>query len=134
MQALMRPAIAEWGFTSWIQRFPASTIKRLQAIQNSTTSSRHIILTLAYGLTDFNIAKLNALITRLMVRRMQAERVGDSAKIEQIEQVLTSLHKAIDQVTGIPASKRHAGTDVCRTRTNRGAAKAVMGTHREPKL
>lgn len=117
MHALASVSSAEAGFTAWLEGFPHSSILRLKAINTSTSSSRHIILALAYGLTDLRIAKLNGLITGLMLRRMQAERRGDSVRIERIEKVLQSLHLAIDKVTGFEASKVHGDGQVCRAVT-----------------
>lgn len=117
MHALASVRSAEAGFTAWLEGFPNSSILRLKAINTSTSSSRHIILALAYGLTDFRIAKLNGLITGLMLRRMQAERRGDKTRIERIEKVLHSLHLAIDKVTGFEASKVHGDGQVCRAVT-----------------
>lgn len=117
MHALASVSSAEAGFTAWLEGFPNSSILRLKAINTSTSSSRHIILALAYGLTDLRIAKLNGLITGLMLRRMQAERRGDSVRIERIEKVLHSLHLAIDKVTGFEASKVHGDGQVCRAVT-----------------
>ncbi len=108
---------AELGFTNWLEGFPGSSILRLRAINMSTSSSRHIILALAYGLTDLRIAKLNGLITGLLLRKMQAERRADTKRIERIEKVLYSLHKAIDKVTGFEASKIHGDGQICRART-----------------
>lgn len=108
---------AEVGFTKWLEAFPPVSRGRLHAINTSTSSSRHIILALAYGLTDFHIARLNGLITGLMLRRMQAERRGDERRIVRIEKVLHSLHKAIDRVTGYEASTIHNDGQVCRART-----------------
>lgn len=117
MQALASSRTAEVGFAVWLEAFPPASKTRLRAINTSTSSSRHIILALAYGLTDFRIAKLNGLITRLMVRRMQAERRGEKLIIERIEKVLHSLHEAIDKVTGFEASKIYGDGQVCRART-----------------
>ncbi|MBX9951042.1 MAG: hypothetical protein K2Y39_17865 [Candidatus Obscuribacterales bacterium] len=114
MHALAGAGSAEIGFTTWLSGFPASSILRLRAINTSTSSSRHIILALAYGLTDFRIAKLNGLITGLMLRRMQAERRGDARRIARIEKVLHALHVAIDEVTGFPASTIHGDGQICR--------------------
>lgn len=114
---------AEHGFTSWLAEFPKPSILRLRAINTSTSSSRHIILALAYGLTDFRIAKLNALITGLMLRRMQAKRRSDTKRIERIEKVLHALHLAIDKVTGFEASKVHGDGQICRARTSKSATK-----------
>lgn len=118
MQALAGARSAEIGFTSWLNGFPPSSILRLRAINTSTSSSRHIILALAYGLTDFRIAKLNGLITGLMLRRLQAERHGDGKRVERIEKVLQSLHVAVDSVTGFPASEIHADGQICRARNS----------------
>lgn len=117
MHAIASAHEAENGFTSWLAGFPKPSILRLRAINTSTSSSRHIILALAYGLTDLRIAKLNGLITGLMLRRMQAERRGDKKRIERIEKVLHSLHMAIDTVTGFEASKIHGEGQICRART-----------------
>jgi len=117
MQSISRQRPAELGFLSWLEAFPEPSISRLRAINTSTSSSRHIILALAYGLTDLRIARLNGIITGLMLRRMQAERRGDSGRIERIEHVLHSLHLAIDKVTGFEASKIYGDGEVCRART-----------------
>ncbi len=117
MHAIAGAKSAEHGFASWLGAFPKPSILRLRAINTSTSSSRHIILALAYGLTDLRIAKLNGLITGLMLRRMQAERRGDSNRIERIEKVLHALHQAIDTVTGFEASKVHGDGQICRART-----------------
>ena len=111
----------EHGFTAWLEGFPNHSILRLKAINTSTSSSRHIILALAYGLTDFRIGKLNGLITGLMLRRMQAERRGDRKRIERIEKVLHALHISIDKVTGFPASTVHGDGQICRARTKRAS-------------
>lgn len=110
---------AERGFTNWLEGFPDSSILRLRAINTSTSSSRHIILALAYGLTDLRIAKLNGLITGLMLGRLQAERRADTQRIERIEKVLHALHKAIDQVTGFEASEIYGDGQICRARTGK---------------
>lgn len=117
MHAIAAARSAETGFTTWLNGFPPSSILRLRAINTSTSSSRHIILALAYGLTDFRIAKLNGLITGLMLRRMQAQRRGDGKRIERIEKVLQSLHVAIDRVTEFPASEIHGDGQICRARS-----------------
>lgn len=119
MHAITTARSAEIGFLTWLEDFPPHSIQRLHAINTSTSSSRHIILALAYGLTDLRIARLNGLITGLMLRRMQAQRRGDSKRIERIEKVLHSLHTAIDKVTGYEASKIHGDGKICRARTKK---------------
>ncbi|HNB21168.1 MAG TPA: hypothetical protein PKZ32_02040 [Candidatus Melainabacteria bacterium] len=116
MQGIACTRTPEAGFIAWLEAFPESSIARLRAINRSTSSSRHIILALAYGLTDLRIAKLNGLITGLMLRRMQAERKGDCRRTERIENVLHSLHLAIDKVTGFPGSKINGDEQICRAR------------------
>ena len=117
MHAIAGTRSAEHGFLTWLEAFPAPSKQRLHAINTSTSSSRHIILALAYGLTDFRIARLNGLITGLMLRRMQAERRGESNRIAKIENVLHALHVAIDKVTGYEAYKIHGDGQICRART-----------------
>jgi hypothetical protein len=119
MRAIASTRSAEHGFLSWLEEFPPPSKQRLHAINASTSSSRHIILALAYGLTDFHIARLNGLITGLMLRRMQAERRGDNNRIAKIEKVLHALHVAIDKVTGYEASKIHGDGQICRARTKK---------------
>ncbi len=62
MHTIGGAAAAKHGFTAWLEDFPRASILRLRAINSSTSSSRHIILALAYGLYDLRIAKLNGLI------------------------------------------------------------------------
>lgn len=123
MHAITGARSAERGFTDWLAEFPSQSILRLKAINTSTSSSRHIILALAYGLTDLRIAKLNGLITGLMLRRMQAQRRADTRRVERIEKVLHALHKAIDKVTGFEASTIHGDGQVCQSRTKQKSAK-----------
>lgn len=128
MHAITGARSAERGFTNWLEAFPPQSILRLKAINASTSSSRHIILALAYGLTDLRIAKLNGLITGLLLRRMQAQRQGDTRRVERIEKVLHALHKAIDKVTGFEASTMHGDGQICKSRTKQKSAK-----HRNPR-
>ncbi|MBY0548531.1 MAG: hypothetical protein K2W95_14775 [Candidatus Obscuribacterales bacterium] len=84
-----------------LARFPEPTIERLRKINEAATSSRHVIMALGFGAIDPHIGKLNHLIVKLLVRRLRAERVGDKAVIDCIENKLKELHGAIDDVTGV---------------------------------
>lgn len=84
---------------SWLIGLPADSIVRLRQINQSASSSKHIILTLAYGLYDANIRKLNRMITGLLIARLKAERAGKEQTIERINQYMEGIHEAIDFAT-----------------------------------
>lgn len=83
----------------WLKNLPPDSIARLRQINLSASSSRHIILTLAYGVYDRHIRKLNGIITGLLLARLKAERSGRDATISRINKVMEDIHLAIDQVT-----------------------------------
>lgn len=85
---------------SFIVNLPADSIDRLRTINTSTSSSKHIILTLAYGLYDGNIRKLNKMITGLLLSRMKAEKAGKERLVNRINNFLEIMHEAIDLATG----------------------------------
>lgn len=90
----------EVALFDWIQQFPDESIEKLRHINTSATSSKHVLLALAYGFCDVHIRRVNRVIISLMLRRMQAQRVGDSEIVQQLQSRLTDLHVAIDRATG----------------------------------
>lgn len=97
---------------SWIASFPAESIERLRLINATTGSSKHIILSLAYGLYDKQIRALNRMITQLLLARMKAERRGKTQAVKQINDYMEELHEAIDAVTKI-TSVRSSSQAAC---------------------
>ncbi|MBX9722400.1 MAG: hypothetical protein K2X81_13455 [Candidatus Obscuribacterales bacterium] len=92
---------------------PEESIKRLRAINKSTSSARHVILTLTYGLYDPNIGQLNRMIVALLLRRMKAERAGESALVARINDFMKLMHEAIDNVTNVVREHPDSSAEVC---------------------
>ncbi len=86
---------------NWLLSMPEESISRLKNINESTGSAHHVILTLTYGFYDPCIAKLNRMITALLLRRMRAERQGKLFLVERINTFMNEMHKCIDRVTGV---------------------------------
>ena len=89
----------------WLMRWPEDSLQRLKHINTSANSSRHIILSLSYGLYDPHIRKLNRVITSLLVARLKAQRVGKVALVSQINKVMENMHVAVDLATGTTSRK-----------------------------
>jgi hypothetical protein len=100
------------AFRRWLQSFPKESMDRLRTINISTTSSRHVILTLTYGLYDPNIRRVNRMITGLLIARLRAERAGKSRVTARINEFMDDMHAAIDQATGTRAVK-HSSAPPC---------------------
>lgn len=102
------------GFYRWLCGFPVESKNRLKKINSSATSSRHIILTLSFGLIDPNIRALNRMITHFMLLRMKCEKRGDCARVQRMESKLEELHLAIDTITGVYHDKKKSG-ELCKS-------------------
>lgn len=98
---------------SWLRSLPSETVARLNAINNSATSSHHIILALSYGMCDSNIWKLNRMIIGLLLSRLKAEQRADTLRIERINAKLNELHHAIDDLTGVV--REHDESEACKS-------------------
>ncbi|MBX9570173.1 MAG: hypothetical protein K2X77_14845 [Candidatus Obscuribacterales bacterium] len=85
----------------WLASMPAESLDRLTQINSHTGSAHHVILTLAYGLRDRYIGKLNRMIIGLLLRRMKAEREGNDKQVERINSYMKEMHELIDCVTGV---------------------------------
>ncbi len=92
----------EASLFSWLSAFPGASIEKLRRINQASTSSRHIILAITYGLTDRHLASVNKLIIGLMVARHKAGRMHDQRLEGRIEVNLKALHRAINALVGPP--------------------------------
>lgn len=90
----------------WLMSIPQDSLDRLRVINSSTGSSRHIILSLTFGLYDAHIRKLNRMITSLLIARLKAERAGKLRLVARINNFMEEIHTAVDQATGTSAIKR----------------------------
>ncbi len=99
---------------SFIASLPKDSIERLRHINLSTGSPRHIILTLAYGIYDRHIGRLNKMITGLLISRLKAERAGKIRLVNRINDFLENMHEAIDLVTDT-GDKRSRDGFACKT-------------------
>lgn len=113
---------ASQDLRTWVKSLPDETISRLNAINNSATSSHHIILALSYGLCDSNIWKLNRMIIGLLLSRMKAERKSDTLRVERINAKLNELHHAIDDLTGVV--REHDDSEACKSAKRRSMLRA----------
>ncbi len=93
----------------WLLTLPEDSLKRLRKINSSAGSSKHVVLTIAFGLYDRHIRKLNKMITTLLLARMKAERNGNRELVARINAFMDQMHQAIDEVTGIRASQKQDG-------------------------
>lgn len=98
------------AFQQWLTSLPKDSLERLRVINMSTASSRHVILSLTFGLYDAHIRKLNRVITSLLIARLKAERAGKARLVARINNLMEDMHTAIDQATGTPALKRARGS------------------------
>ena len=106
----------------WLSTFPTSSLERLKRVNESTSSSSHILLTMSYGLIDSNIRALNRMIIQLLLCRMRAEKSRDESRLKRLEANLEDLHTAIDHITGVDRSQsKKKGGELCK-RPNRKAA------------
>lgn len=103
---------SNYRLDAWLATVPAESVVRLKAINASTDSARHIILSLAYGLTDAHIGKLNRIITALLISRLKAERAGKVHTVERINDFMDEMHQAIDAVCGM-SGQRKGNAHVC---------------------
>jgi hypothetical protein len=95
------------AFGKWLVTLPDESIDRLRTINTSTGSSRHIILTLAFGVYDKHIGKLNRIITSLLIARLRAERAGKTSLVERINDFMHDIHHEVDVLTGTAANVRN---------------------------
>lgn len=102
----------QYRLDAWLATIPPESVSRLRAINTSTDSARHIILSLAYGLTDAHIGKLNRIITALLISRLKAERAGKEHTVARINKFMEEMHHAIDAVCGM-SGKTHSNAEVC---------------------
>ncbi|MBX9685330.1 MAG: hypothetical protein K2X27_01435 [Candidatus Obscuribacterales bacterium] len=100
-----RSAIQEW-----LLELPEDSLHRLRLINMNTRSSRHVILSLTYGLYDPHIRRLNRMITSLLIARLRAERQGKARLVARINSLMEDMHMAIDQVTGTPINQAARGS------------------------
>ncbi len=96
----------------WLMRWPEDSLKRLKDINTSTDSSRHVILSLTYGLYDPQIRKLNRVITSLLVARLKSQRAGNAGLVAQINNLMENMHLAVDLATGTN-SRRDSHSSPC---------------------
>lgn len=101
------------GLYAWLLSMSGESLGRLKVINANTSSSKHVILALAFGLYDGNIRRLNRMITQLLLARMRAERHGDACKIARINELMEEMHVAIDKVTGVDGRGMRQDQDVC---------------------
>ena len=101
MQSTLFVSPEERGLFQWLSGFPSTSLRRLKQINSSTGSSRHIILTVSYGLVDPNIRALNKMIIHLLLSRMKFEKNGDTRRIERVEKKMGELHTVVDLLTGV---------------------------------
>lgn len=99
----------------WLMTLPADSLARLRTINMSTVSSKHVILSLAYGIYDRHIGKLNRIITSLLISRLKAERAGRTAVVARINDFMEEMHEAIDMATGTAGLRRKTGHACNRT-------------------
>lgn len=85
----------------WLASMPPDSLERLKQINSHTGSAHHVILTLAYGLRDRYINKLNRMIIGLLLRRMKAEQSGNEKQVERINSYMKEMHELIDNITGV---------------------------------
>lgn len=97
----------------WFEQFPESSVKRLRHINQSATSARHVLLALAYGTVDENIAKLNRVITGLLLARLKAERTANFLVVARINTFMTLMHEEMDKLTGHHSSPGLNDGNVC---------------------
>jgi hypothetical protein len=105
-------ALQDGPLKTWLMDLPADSLKRLKAINASTGSSRHIILSLTYGIYDSHIRKLNGMITGLLIARLRAERAGNSNLVHRINRFMHNVHEAVDLATGVNSKSIDNG-NVC---------------------
>lgn len=111
----------------WLASMPAESLERLTQINSNTGSAHHVILTLAYGLRDRNIGKLNRMIIGLLLRRMKAEREGNDRQVERINAYMKEMHELIDNVTGVNTAI-NGDRSAC-NRTKSGKRTLLPSTH-----
>lgn len=107
------PGRLEECLFNWLSAFPEASREKLKRINQASTTSRHIILAITYGLTDRHLASVNRLIIGLMVARHKACRRNDQDLVERVEANLKALHRAVNTLVGPPPQ----GVDdtVCRS-------------------
>jgi hypothetical protein len=100
MKLTALPATSQAAFQGWLLGLPEDSLQRLRVINMTTNSSRHVILSLTFGLYDPHIGKLNRMITSFLIARLRAERLGKTRLVARINSFMQDMHLAIDQVTG----------------------------------
>lgn len=100
----------------WLSGFPAQSLDRLKQINLSTNSSKHIILTVSYGLIDPNIRAVNKMIVNLLLLRMKFEKKGDCKRIEKVEKKMQELHVVVDELTGVTREAKNSH-ELCKSST-----------------
>jgi hypothetical protein len=99
MEATYQRSSPENGITEWLAGWPPESVERLRIINRSHGSSRHILLSLGYGVYDKNIRKMNQVITGLLLARMRAHRSNQVRNIERLNALMEDIHVAVDVVT-----------------------------------
>lgn len=89
------------NLTEWLEKMPIESLERLRRINESTGSAKHVVLTIAFSIYDSNIRSIGRMITGLLIKRMQAERIGASIQVERINDYMLQMHESIDDVTGV---------------------------------
>ncbi len=97
------------SFRIWLVNLPQDSLERLRIINMSTGSSRHIILSLTFGIYDAHIRKLTRMITSLLLARLAAERTGKFRLVARIDSFMDELHAAVDYATGCVSQKHSQG-------------------------
>lgn len=90
------------GLSRWLSSFSPLALERLTRINQASSTSRHIILALTYGIADREIRQVNRMIIGLMLCRHKAVRRGDAAMEAAIEIRLKALHRAVNEHVGPP--------------------------------
>ncbi len=90
------------GLSDWMQGFTPLAVERLRRINQASSTSRHIILALTYGIADKEIRQVNRMIIGLMLSRHKAVRRGDTDMEAAIEIRLKALHRAVNGLVGPP--------------------------------
>ncbi|HEY9716456.1 MAG TPA: hypothetical protein V6C69_03225 [Trichormus sp.] len=104
------------SFHKWLIELPEESLHRLRLINMSTRSSRHVILSLTFGIYDCHIRKVNRMITHLLIARLKAERAGRLRLVARINQFMQTVHEAIDLATGVAAVEVARGSPCNRVR------------------
>lgn len=116
------PTSRQAAFYQWLLAIPQDSLARLRVINSSTSSSRHVILSLTFALYDAHIRRLNRTITALLIARLKAERTGKTRLVARINNVMNDMHAAIDEATAIDRAATRTRGSPCNRSTQRNLA------------